>query len=399
VHVKVALADNDLRSAADLIKPAILYADDVTVYSPAASMLSAIRDMSRVQDPREQIALTITLAREVPQLRDQIGVPDDVLDQMLTFLTVDRRLVNRFARMEGADDQVTGFYRTLDEFGAMWGDRMPEAVASAKAALGADELFVALEGGAVKVADLFGGSATPVIADALRLATGTRSEEPLDELVGNFVGRLLELVIEPRIFPLFDAQSSGLIRAFEGVANTGERSGMPRAAEVATGATLMGYLPHFSSMPMDEVIDLRRELAVPLRRFRRAVARLSRDFESRPIDATFDAEVEDVWRREVEPALVDIREALAEHGLLREVASIALGDPRRLMLEAGGVVAAAHGEVLSLSGLLTAGVAVGVPSLDVLGRALRGRSQGQRNAKSNAFYFLHRVADEAERRR
>lgn len=65
----------------------------------------------------------------------------------------------------------------------------------------------------------------------------------------------------------------------------------------------------------------------------------------RPIAQTFEVEVKDAWRRNVAPALADIREALAEHRLLSETASIAFGNPRRLMAEAGGVLATAHAEV------------------------------------------------------
>src|SRR5438477_28816 len=84
-------------------------------------------------------------------------------------------------------------------------------------------------------------------------------------------------------------------------------------------------------------VDLRRHLTAPLVRFRGEMGRLATEFEARSFDPGFSAEVEDAWRTRVEPALVDIREALAEHGLLREVASVALGDPRRLIAEAGGV--------------------------------------------------------------
>lgn len=391
VHVKVALADTSLRSAAALVKPAILYADDVTIYSPAASMLSAVRDMGRVRDPRDQIALTLTLAREVPQLREQMGASDEMLEQLSTLLAIDRRQLDRVARSTGASSQLSDLDRILDGFADMWALRMPEAIDATKDALEADELLIAIEAGSVKVADLLGDSATSMIADSLRLATGAPSITSSDGLVHTFFTRLVELLTEPRTFPLFDAQSSGLIRAFEATLDS-ERSALPRANEVAAAATFMGYLPCFTSMPMDEVIDLRGELKVPLVRFRGAVSRLSRDFESRAIDEGFDLEVEGIWRREVEPALVDIREALAEHGLLREIASVALGDPRRLLLEAGGVVAAAHGRILSLSSLLTGAVAAGLPTLDVVGRAALSRGQGRRQVKSNAFCFLHRVA-------
>lgn len=160
----------------------------------------------------------------------------------------------------------------------------------------------------------------------------------------------------------------------------------------------MGYLPYFPDLPMDEVLDLRRSLTKPLVHFRGALAKLSREFESRAIDDGFDAEVEDAWRTQVAPALGDIREALAEHGFLSEAASIVLGDPRRLLVEAGGVVAAAHGDVLSLSNLLTAGLAAGLPLADIAGRALRQSREAKKEARKSAFYFLHRVSEEAAKR-
>lgn len=173
---------------------------------------------------------------------------------------------------------------------------------------------------------------------------------------------------------------------------------MRRGAEISSAASFMGYLPYFPDLPMDEVLDLRKSLATPLVRFRGALARLSRDFESRAIDEEFEVEVEEAWRTQVAPALADVREALAEHGLLSEAASIALGDPRRLLAEAGGVLAAAHGDVVSLSGLVTAGIAAGVPLADVAGRALRQSRVGRRDARRSAFYFLHQLGDEAEAR-
>lgn len=90
------------------------------------------------------------------------------------------------------------------------------------------------------------------------------------------------------------------------------------------------------------------------------MALLSAEFSRRPIDDDFVVEVEDAWRSRVEPALIDIREALAEQGFLRQAASIALGDPRRMLAEAGGVLAAAQGDLISLSKFATIGATLGV---------------------------------------
>lgn len=397
VHVKVAIANSDMRAAAALIKPAILYADTVTIYSPAASMITAIRELRKVTDTRDQIRFVATLIEGVPELRRQLDVDDSTIQQMMQILSIDRAQLSRIARATGAATQVDSLNAALGQMSATWAEELPKAVKEAERTLGATDLLVAVDAGAVKVGDLLMNGSAPLVVDSLRLATGAEAREPLDDLVERFVGTLLAMVSEPRTFPLFDAVSSGLLRALEATMSDGLKSPSRAGAEVAAAASFMGYLPNFASMPIDEVLDLRKELSNPLKRFRGAMARMSRDFESRPIDEAFVHEVDDAWRTQVEPALLDIREAMAEHGLLREVASVALGDPRRLIVEAGGVVAAAHGEVISLSGMLTAAAAAGVPAADVLGRALLESSRSRRPLRRHSFYFLHRVSERSAR--
>jgi hypothetical protein len=161
----------------------------------------------------------------------------------------------------------------------------------------------------------------------------------------------------------------------------------------------MNFLPYFPDLPMDEALDIRSELAKPLTSFRGAVARLSHQFDSRPIDENFDSTVEDAWRQQVAPALAEIRESLAEHGLLREGRSVIEGNVKTLMGEAGGVLAISDTDILSLLGLLTAGFAAGVPLSDVAGRALSNRRNARQQTRRNAFYFLHCVLAEARDRR
>lgn len=170
-----------------------------------------------------------------------------------------------------------------------------------------------------------------------------------------------------------------------------------RSEEVDAATRFMAYLPYFARMPLDEVLDLRSELAEPLARFRSEMVKLSRDF-ARPIDPSFAVDVDDAWRERVAPALVDIREALAEHGLLREVASVARGDVARLFSEAGGVLAASHANLVSLSEFVTVAAAAAVPALHTLGKAVNERLNATSDVQKQGFYFLHKVDEETRRR-
>jgi len=397
VHVRVALADMDLAAAAPLIKPAILYADKVTVYSPAATMLRHVHEFAGLSDPREQVLAMLEIARDVPTLRNQLGVDDATLESFKAFMSLDRRVVRLAEQQFGGAPEIESLYAGLDELSVQWRSEMPAAVASATDAVGGAELMTAVEAGAVTVADVVTHDSARVVAGALRAATGEEYRGMTDELVEGFVARTIETLGDSRSFPLLDADSSGLIRALEAQAGSRVRGTGSHGEEVAAAAQFMGFLPYFEELRMTEILELRSELREPLLRFRSAMARMSTTFGQTALDEGFASEVADAWRTDVEPALLDIRETLAEHGLLRETASVAFGDPRRLLVEAGGVFAAASTPAISLSHLMTAAVAAGITVSDVIGRAVVGRQAARRAARNHAFYFLHRVATESER--
>ncbi len=336
---------------------------------------------------------------KVPSLANDLDLAPEVLEQVKVFMSVDRRLVRQLGRVYGGQNQIEALYEKLDEFDDIWDKQIPQVLGEIRSNFGADELLDAMEDGCLGVADLGSTSTTDYVAASLRAATGDESEDgELDELIASFTSRLVEILTERRSFPLLDDASADLARALEQEGAQISKESMRRGAAVSSAVSLMGFLPSFEHLRMDEILDLRTELRPPLVRFRGALATLSRQFEMRPIDDGFERELEDAWQEQVAPALVEIRETLADHGLLRETASIALGDPRRLIIEAGGVIAAGNGAVLSFPELMTAGFALGLPLADTVGRALAKTIEARREVRKNAFFFLHHLESEASRR-
>jgi hypothetical protein len=128
------------------------------------------------------------------------------------------------------------------------------------------------------------------------------------------------------------------------------------------------------------------------------MATLSHELASRQFDSEFRREVEDAWRARVAPALTEIREIMAEHGLLKDASAIARGDVRRLALEAGGVLAAAAVATPNLTQLVALGAAGTLTAADVIGRAVNERRAGIRDARSSSFYFLYQLEEAARER-
>jgi transposase InsO family protein len=109
-------------------------------------------------------------------------------------------------------------------------------------------------------------------------------------------GEGVECWLPPSAFPLLDETTTVLFQALEREGRTWETfsdHAMRHGSEVRAAARFMGYLPYFADLPVDELLDLRGRLHNPLVRFRGATTGISRDFESRPIDDTFETEVSD----------------------------------------------------------------------------------------------------------
>lgn len=209
--------------------------------------------------------------------------------------------------------------------------------------------------------------------------------------------RLREIVSNPRAFPLLDGSSAGLIRALEAEGDVApDERAMLHGAEIGVAAGSMGFLPSFPDLPMSEVLDLRSLLKDPLGRFRVEVAHLAKELKTRPIDASFDAEVADTWRLRTEPSVRELREILADNGLLRSAASVVGGSYKSLLTEVGGALAVGHAGTWDIVGTATGSVVapLGHVAVETAQRLLTTRKAARRHG----FYFLHRLDQEARRR-
>jgi hypothetical protein len=398
VDIAVLYAAGDLGDSARLIKPALLYGDRVKIYSPVAWMVDQAARFADLSTPLEQFDAIFELSKQVSSL-PQMDLDPATLRQFREFLASEPGRIRRNARLLGAESEVDDLYGMLDEMQRIWKDEMPGVIEQITDSTGSHELLTAIRAGAVDIAPLADATTKSVTSDALRAATGDPDERSVDRILEDFLARVVDVVTSQYAFPLLDAGASGLIQALErDAAVVLSPTGLRRSGEVSAAAQFLGYLPYFPDLPMDEVLDLRDEMRTPLMRFRQEMTRICKEFASRSIDDGFKAEVEDAWRERVEPALAEIRESLAEHGLLREVASIALGDPRRLVVEAGGVVAAAQTDLLSLSTFMSLGLAGSLPIADVALRALSQSLDARRGIARQGFYFLHKVEHESRRR-
>ena len=185
-------------------------------------------------------------------------------------------------------------------------------------------------------------------------------------------------------YPLFDEM------AWLTVAPAVRRAGLtPREMAPANEAALatrfiVDQVEAYADAEIDVLLDVRARLADPLTRFRAAMARASHEIETTGFDASFDVEARAVFHREVEPALLELRESLHELGAgatLRRAA-----EPAAQWLGVGAAAGAVMTELQSaavsaVTGLITAA-----------GAGIRSELQHRRQIKTaqatNSYFFL-----------
>jgi len=231
------------------------------------------------------------------------------------------------------------------------------------------------------------------------LASSAQRSSPweIDDFLRGFVEHLRSVVTDRKGFPLLDATSIGLVRQDEADGRVSPNpKTMLRGSEVGIASSSMGFLPSFPDLPMDEVIDLRPVLRGPLYKFRTEMASLARELGATPIDQDFDDEADELWRLKIEPSLQELRETLADNGLLRTTASIMADDYKVLLAEAGGVFHLSQANAWDI--VRSAAVALAAPIGHAVAQGVRQYASSQRSTSRHSLYFLHRLDVEVNRR-
>lgn len=359
-----------------LVKPALLYADQVVLYSPVAALLQAGSVVGSSDE------LTFEVLREVgPALDPAFSSNLEVLDA----LTAKRHKTKQELQL------LIGLKKKLREAAADISDIMDGIVQEA----GGRELLPALDSGLLTIhplVDEHGGGQVTATAEAIRGAAskqaGGRPEGTFDEMFQSFMARLTELLSQGQSYPLFDDQVGSLIRA--AVADKAiELRATParRAKEASAASMLMEELPAFPHATVQEILDIREELRTPLIRFRAAVIEIERSLASAAHDEDFRAEVADLYRAKVAPALLELSELIADNRWLRQLGIAAADDVKGFLAAAS--VAAGVTTLTDLPSLVAAAFAV--PTVAAAVKATEAKAIQSAEIQRHQLFFLHRT--------
>lgn len=345
-----------LRPELRMVKAALLYADTVTLVTPKIALRRMFARMDRPDDEyRRRVdetgitrkpgwAQAFTIVRGA-QLHERELTPEE------------RRTITPF----------------LDDFAELARLRR-EAAERALASPEQDELKRAVSSGAVILRSLEDDASDPVRhADAVAEEFEDILNDSLDASSG--------------MYPLFDEV------AWLSVGPVVRRSGLtPRELAPANEAALatrfiVDQVEAYADARIDELLDVRDRLTDPLIRFRAAMAKASHEIESTGFDAAFERETRALFRREVEPALQELREGVVDLGLRATLRRAAEPAAQWLAIGAGTAAAVTQFREAAVSAASGFATAVGA----TLQSELRHERQLRQRQKANSYFFLWRA--------
>ncbi len=353
-----------------LVKAALLYADKVTLASPAAAMVLAASRLMKVEP----------VARHRRMLDLAAPLMDQDVRQYVPLLTQ-----RRFRRQFPDYAQLKAIL-----------DRSAEDVAHVFGKIGQEahlpELQTAIDAGLLEIDEL-GLDPVAFLTDAVLAASGRAPTQ------GSTAAALMAMVtrvggsVAPGslTYPMFDDGANRLAEAIEALEGASQHRVSRRpAAEVGLAGHFVGRIPAFPDATVAEIIDVRRGLQQPLVRFRGAMAGMARELEEAPWDSGFRHLADSLYRSEVGPALLDLEENTRDSGALSLLRHAALSPtPYKA---AGATVAIALAGATVMPDIAALAFSVGSPLAAVAAataEAVKEQLRLQHERGRNRFLFLY----------
>ncbi|MFC7619381.1 hypothetical protein [Microlunatus sp. GCM10028923] len=365
-----------LQRELEMAKAAVLYAESVEMLSLARQIVNDLRAPGDGPDSNVILGVLESLDDEAPRNPGSGGRNPEVHRQKLKII---RALVAgpRDSLDPEMQEQLSTFLEAIEvgrtaESEAQIRDRTDQMYT----VTGAAELDLAFRTG------------------QLRYNNRVRFDSDFETLMADYEHQVQRYLEDPQTCVLVDDPSASLVRAMidEGDVKMPPRS-VANAGEAALGTGFLSRLPTFPTAPMAQILEVKDGLAEPLGRYRRKVTDLRSHLLTGPFDQHIDAEINNVWRTEVEPAVAEIRLAIADHALGKELIRAAGADVKQFaqgsLLTGGLAILTAN--AFDLTAAVTASIGVGSAAAAATVNALMQRKKGGAQARANDLYYLHAV--------
>jgi hypothetical protein len=366
----------------DLVKAALLYGDKVTLISPMTTMFLQVEGLKRFSLRQElelvrRVAPILMSPEEVPAFEQGLGQVDEFL--------------RATAKGSGSLGQQLLRAGLLQRF-APTQRKVSEAVREIGDQAGINQLALARAKGLLEIESADPGDEMDLLVSCIRFAKLAETGEPNEDtymgrIVETFVSKLSRHLSSGREYLIFDQQIANLTEASIRTGLFSPAKGPTgRSAEAMTASALMGRLPTFPNATMDEVIDIRGELAPSLTQFRSAMVTIAKTFTSAPWESDFEDEVQDAWVETVLPAMEAVDGSVRDNRSLLTLAAGMAGAANTALPGLVIVAAGLHGHAGGVE-VFGGATSVAAPLL----QALSDRRDGKTAIRMQPFYFLYDI--------
>lgn len=198
-------------------------------------------------------------------------------------------------------------------------------------------------------------------------------------------------ISEGSTYPLFDDTTGELVRLGieEGLISPSP-SRIARAKHSKLAGSLLARLPLFDDASVNELLDIRRELERVLVRFRSAIMKYSETIRNASWDKDFWLDVEDIFHRDIEPAVIDIEDAVKSNSSMLAIASRKLVDKPALGTSIFSFILA---QLSSFSSLTTMAIAASAGASVAVFDAYKESRKQKQEVEQNQLYFYYRAGE------
>jgi len=364
-----------------MIKPALLYADNVTLNSGGVSLLSSVSHIETLSDDDKVKAI----AEFLPIL-----YPDDTAAIANT-----KRLVTAKKRGRRTQTEIVAYEKIKRSLMASW-PKITDKLFQMSSISKFQQLKCAVDSG-VLIVQQFGQSTRSQSDHAIStlkslIAASADNEMVKDSItptLNDFVESVLKSLSSARTYPMLDSDVGRFVKARVREGFVIPAGGERRGKHAGLAFHLLEKLPCFGAASIDELLDIRKELNGPLIKFRAAICQFSESIENAIWDDDFDSDVEHVYRKGVAPAVLEIEESLKQntfckHFFKKETAAQACAVPI--------VSAALLGSIESVSDLFPV-LLPSVSAAAVFATTWHAMKQEKLNIEKNKMFFFYKAGD------
>jgi len=207
-------------------------------------------------------------------------------------------------------------------------------------------------------------------------------------MINEFVEYIFELIKSVESYPLLDDFASELIKAgiLEGKINIASID-KTRSKHIGLVTNLFQRLPIFELADVKELIDIRAELNQYLSRFRSGIMKYSNDISSETWDEDFKKASEEIFYKDIEPTLIDIEDAIKSNKYLIKLTDRYSSSPQQFAVPVVSVALTNFSNIPDLISLAFGGASIVANIYDVFNKW----KEEFNKIKQNQLFFYYEL--------